>query len=172
MIAGAVLGIVLLVAVWAKAVDPASFAEQIRTEKLDFALSAPAIALLALALEAGLGLALLLGVRRNWVLVPATLLVAFFLFLTGRAWWLSAHGLRDAAASCGCFGNLVQRTPAEAFWQDLLLLVPPLVLAFVGRGSRGIEDLSSRRCAPRWWLSARSRWRSSPGRRRSCRSTT
>jgi uncharacterized membrane protein YphA (DoxX/SURF4 family) len=135
-IAGAVLGIVLLVAVWAKAVDPASFAEQIRTEKLDFVLSAPAIALLALALETGLGLALLLGVRRNWVLVPATLLVAFFLFLTGRSWWLSAHGLRDEAASCGCFGNLVQRTPAEAFWQDLLLLVPPLLLAFVGRGSR------------------------------------
>ena len=71
------------------------------------------------------------------MLVPATLLVAFFLFLTGRSWWLSAQGLRDAAASCGCFGNLVQRTPAEAFWQDLLLLVPPLLLAFVGRGRRG-----------------------------------
>jgi len=136
-IAGVVLGIVLLVAVWAKAVDPASFAEQIRTEKLDFLLSAQAIALLALALETGLGLALLLGVRRKWVLLPAALLVAFFLFLTGRSWWLSAHGLRDAAASCGCFGNLVQRTPAEAFWQDLLLLVPPLLLAFVGRGRPG-----------------------------------
>jgi uncharacterized membrane protein YphA (DoxX/SURF4 family) len=136
-VAGVVLGIVLLVAVWAKAVDPASFTEQIRMEKLDFLLSASAIALLALALETGLGLALLLGVRRTWVLVPATLLVAFFLFLTGRSWWLSAQGLRDAAASCGCFGNLVQRTPAEAFWQDLLMLVPPLLLAFVGRGRRG-----------------------------------
>lgn len=135
-LAGALLGIVLLVAVWAKAVDPAAFAEQIRTEKLDVLVSAPALALLALALEAGLGLALLLGVRRLWVLVPAALLVAFFLSLTGRAWWLSAHGLRDAAAACGCFGNLVQRTPAQAFWQDLLMLVPPLALAFVGRGER------------------------------------
>ncbi|HEX3130357.1 MAG TPA: MauE/DoxX family redox-associated membrane protein [Thermoanaerobaculia bacterium] len=129
---GVFLGLVLLVAVWAKALDPAAFAEQIRLEGLDFLLSAQAVALIALALEAGLGLALLLGVRRLWVLVPAALLVAFFVFLTGRAWWMSAHGLREAE-SCGCFGNLVQRTPAEAFWQDLLLLVPALLLAFVGR---------------------------------------
>jgi len=31
----------------------------------------------------------------------------------------------------------VQRTPAEAFWQDLLLMVPALLLAFVGRGKPG-----------------------------------
>jgi hypothetical protein len=79
---------------------------------------------------------LLLGVRRKWVLIPATLLVAFFLSLTGRAWWLAAHGLRDAGESCGCFGNLVQRTPAQAFWQDLALLVPALLLAWVGRERR------------------------------------
>jgi uncharacterized membrane protein YphA (DoxX/SURF4 family) len=129
---GVVLGVALLVAVWAKALDPVAFAEQIRTEGLDVLLSAQAVALIALALEAGLGLALLLGVRRLWVLVPAALLVAFFVFLNGRDWWMSAHGLRQAE-SCGCFGNLVQRTPAEAFWQDLLLLVPALLLAFVGR---------------------------------------
>jgi uncharacterized membrane protein YphA (DoxX/SURF4 family) len=129
---GIFLGAVLLVAVWAKALDPAAFAEQIRVEGLDVLLSAQAVALIALILEAGLGLALLLGIRRLWVLVPAALLVAFFVFLTGRAWWMSAHGLREAE-SCGCFGNLVQRTPAQAFWQDLLLLVPALLLSFVGR---------------------------------------
>src|SRR4030095_4470812 len=130
--AGAFLGGVLLFAVWTKVLDPASFAEQIHVEGLDFALPAQGVALIALALETGLGLALLLGLRRSWVLVPAALLVAFFLSLTGRAWWLAAHGLR-ADASCGCFGNLIQRTPAEAFWQDLSLLVPPLLLAFLGR---------------------------------------
>ncbi len=133
--AGAFLGGVLLFAVWAKVLDPMGFAEQIRLEGLDFALPAQAVALIALALETGLGLALLLGVRRNWVLIPAVLLVAFFLTLTGRAWWLAAHGLRTEA-SCGCFGNLVQRTPAEAFWQDLVLLVPPLLLSFLGRDRR------------------------------------
>jgi hypothetical protein len=35
--------------------------------------------------------------------------------------------------SCGCFGNLVDRTPAEAFWQDLILMVPALAVAFLGR---------------------------------------
>ncbi len=129
---GVFLGAVLLFAVWAKALDPSAFAEQIRLEGLDFLFSAQAVALIALALEAGIGLALVLGVRRLWVLVPAALLVAFFLFLTGRAWYMDANGLR-AAESCGCFGNLVQRTPAQAFWQDLLLLVPALLLAFVGR---------------------------------------
>jgi uncharacterized membrane protein YphA (DoxX/SURF4 family) len=135
--AGAFLGCVLLFAVWAKMLDPTAFADQIRLEKLDFLLSAEAVALTALALEAGLGLALLLGVRRKWVLIPSVLLVAFFLFLTGRAWWLTAHGLRSEAEACGCFGTLVQRTPAQAFWGDLLMLVPPLLLAFLGRDRRG-----------------------------------
>jgi hypothetical protein len=134
----AFLGCVLLVAVWAKAIDPTSFMEQIHLEGLDGLLPAQAVALIALALEAALGIALVLGVRRLWVLVPATLLVAFFLALTGRGWWQAAHGLRSEAASCGCFGNLALRTPSEAFWQDLALLVPALLLAYIGRerGSR------------------------------------
>ncbi|HEY2291346.1 MAG TPA: MauE/DoxX family redox-associated membrane protein [Thermoanaerobaculia bacterium] len=134
--AGAFLACVLLFAVWAKVIDPPSFVDQIHTEGLDFLLPARAVALIALALEAGLGLLLLFGVRRKWVLIPATLLVAFFLSLTGRAWWLAEHGQRNAAESCGCFGNLVQRTPAQAFWQDLALLAPALLLAWVGRERR------------------------------------
>ena len=70
---GAFLACVLLFAVWAKAIDPPSFVDQIHTEGLDFLLPARAVALIALALEAGLGLLLLLGVRRKWVLIPATL---------------------------------------------------------------------------------------------------
>jgi hypothetical protein len=133
---GAVLGAVLLFAVWAKAIDPASFAEQIHTQKLDFLLPASGIALIALALETALGLALLLGVRKLWVLVPTALLIAFFLTLTGREWYLASHGLLAAGSSCGCFGNLVQRTPAQAFWQDLGLFLPLLLLACVGREHR------------------------------------
>jgi hypothetical protein len=133
----AFLGGVLLVAAWAKALDPLAFAQQIHSEKLDFLLSAPAVALLALGLEVGLGVALLLGVRRLGVLVPAAFLVAFFLFLTGRTYWLAAHGVAPDTAGCGCFGNLVVRSPKAAFWQDLLLLVPGLTLAFLGRGREG-----------------------------------
>ena len=41
---GAFLGVVLLVAAWAKALDPLAFAQQIHSEKLDFLLSAHALA--------------------------------------------------------------------------------------------------------------------------------
>ncbi len=128
-----VLGALLLVAAYAKAIDPNAFAEQIRTEGLDAGLSASTLALLGIAGEVALGTLLVLGVRRLWVLVPAALLVGFFLFLTGRGYWRFAHGTLPADASCGCFGNLIERTPAEAFWQDAALLLPALALAFIGR---------------------------------------
>lgn len=131
-----VLGAVLLVATVAKAVDPTAFAEQIRGEGLAGPGGARVVAFLALAIEALLGALLVLLVRRGWVLWPTTALVGFFLFLNGRTWWLASQGLLSDDASCGCFGNLVERSPAEAFWQDLLLLVVPLALAFLGRSGR------------------------------------
>lgn len=133
--AGLFLGAVLLFAAWAKAIHPEAFARQIELEGLDVVLSAGAVALIAIVLEVAFGGALVLGIRKLWVLVPTALLVLFFLFLTGRAYWKSTQGLlsEEEAAACGCFGSLVERTPAEAFWQDLLLLVPALGLAFVGR---------------------------------------
>jgi uncharacterized membrane protein YphA (DoxX/SURF4 family) len=129
-----VLGAVLLFAAWAKALDPASFAELIHNEGLDFVLSAEAWALIMIVAEVALGLALVLNLRRRWVLWPSAAMVMLFVFLNARAYWRDAQGLVDEASSCGCFGNLLSRTPAEAFWQDLFLLVPPLLLAFLGRG--------------------------------------
>jgi len=62
----------------------------------------------------------------------------FFLFLTGRAYYRDLRGIAtEDEAGCGCFGNLVERTPAEAFWQDLALMVPALALAFLGRRAAG-----------------------------------
>lgn len=132
--AGAIfLGAVLLFATWAKAIHPVAFVDEIAERGLTFGIGATAVAFLALALEAGLGTLLLLNVRRLWVLVPAALLVAFFLFLTGQDYYYALRGIEHGGASCGCFGNLVQRTPAQAFWQDLLLLVPGLAVAFLAR---------------------------------------
>jgi hypothetical protein len=137
--AGAVfLGGVLLFATWAKAIHPTAFTEEIANRGLTFGIGAAAVAFLALALEAGLGTLLLLNVRRLWVRVPAALLVAFFLGLTGQDYYYELRGIEhEGGASCGCFGNLVQRTPAEAFWGDMLLLVPGLALAFLGRPKGG-----------------------------------
>jgi uncharacterized membrane protein YphA (DoxX/SURF4 family) len=138
-LAGAVfLGAVLLFAGWAKALDPAAFAKQIATEGLDFLLPASAVALFALAVEFFLGSALLLGLRRRWLLVATSGLVAFFVFLTARTYWRHLQGIAPEEESCGCFGRLIERTPAEAFWQDIALLVPALLLAWLafspGRG--------------------------------------
>jgi hypothetical protein len=124
-IAGVALGLVLLVGAFAKAVDPSAFVEQIELEGLDFALPAEVVMYLALALEAGLGLLLVSGVRRLWVLVSAT------------------FGIAEAGHGCGCFGNLVARTPAQAFWQDLLMMGPAAALAFVGRD--GLREFPRRR---------------------------
>ena len=144
IVGGVQLGAVFLIAAWAKALDPSAFAKQITSEGLDFLLPAAAVALFALALEVFLGGALLLAVRRWWILWPTAALVAFFLFLTGRSYWRFVGGEVSDEAGCGCFGNLVERTPAEAFWQDLLLMVPALLLAFLAR-DKGTAT-------PRWRL--------------------
>jgi hypothetical protein len=138
---GILLGVVLLLGAYAKALDPLAFVEQIRSEGLDFLFPAAWVAAIALTLELFLGSALVLGVRRRWVLTPSALLVGFFLFLTGRTYLRSVQGTLDDTAGCGCFGNLVERTPAEAFWQDLVLLVPALLLAFVASRAPGIPRL-------------------------------
>jgi hypothetical protein len=131
---GAFLGAVLVFGGVVKALDPQAFVKQIEIEGLDFLLPAVVVTAIALALEMGLGSALILGLRRMWVLGPSALLVAFFLFLTGRAYYRDLRGIATQdEAGCGCFGNLVERTPAEAFWQDLALMVPALALAFLGR---------------------------------------
>lgn len=138
------LGSTLLVGAWSKVLDPAAFEQTLVAEGLDF-LPVFWLALVALALEVGLGAALVLGVRSRLVLIASTGLVSFFLFLTGRAYWRFANGIVVEDTSCGCFGNLVVRTPAEAFWQDLLMLVPGLLLAFL------VVSLG-RRPALRWVL--------------------
>jgi len=143
----AFLGAVFLVAAWAKALDPAAFAAEIERRGLDLVIGPTGVALFALALEVFLGAALLLGVRRLYVLLPTAALVVFFLVLTGQTYYQDLRGtLPEDDTSCGCFGKLVERTPAEAFWQDLLLMAPALVLACLAlpRGA----------ALPRWRLAA------------------
>jgi uncharacterized membrane protein YphA (DoxX/SURF4 family) len=115
--------------------DPLSFAQTLKLEGITGWLGSgwypPAVpALLVVAIEVLLGSLLVLGVRYRATLVTTGLLVAFFLFLTGRAFWRDAQGIVVGdGASCGCFGNLLDRSPREAFFQDAVLLVPGLLLA-------------------------------------------
>ena len=132
-LAGIFLGGVFLLAVYGKVFDPQAFAEAIRADGLDFLIPSEPLAWLVLAAEAAIGLALVLNLRRLWVLVPTALLVAFFLFLTGKVYVAWLNGEEPAMASCGCFGNLVDHNPAEAFWRDVILMLPATILAFLGR---------------------------------------
>jgi len=140
---GALLGAVLLVAAFGKSLDPNGFAEEISNLGGTLGASPFALAIGMVAIEALLGALLVLNLRRLPVLLAATALVALFLAITGRSAWRAAHGIEDPSGSCGCFGNLVERTPQEALLQDLLMLVPTLALAWIARpGARG-------RAAPR-----------------------
>ena len=143
-VAGVFLGAVLLVGLYAKVLHPAGFVRTIEEEGLDFLLSAGVVAAIGLTMEAILGFCLVLGLRRLRVLLPTAALVVFFLLLTGRAYWRFSQGGVPDDASCGCFGSLVERTPAEAFWQDLFLLVPPLLVAFLARPTRAAPHTRAR----------------------------
>lgn len=128
------LGLVFLVAGVAKVVDPESFAEIVKAEGLVFVVPAIGVAMLAIALEIGLGLALVWGPRSRAILWVSTALVLGFLFLTGRAYVDHLRGAAGSTHSCGCFGNLVDRSPSAAFWQDVSMLVPALALAWLAPG--------------------------------------
>lgn len=130
---GMFLGGVLVVALWGKTLDPQSFIDLVAHEELDFLLPAAWVASIGLALEAILGFALLFNLRHLRVLVPSAALVAFFVFLVSRTYYRHVTGEHVDTGSCGCFGNIVDRSPEEAFWWDLILLVPGITLAFLGR---------------------------------------
>ena len=115
----------LLIAGLLKALDPASFAEQIALDVPPLAGMAGPLAVAAVAFEIVLGLALVLGFRRAWVLITALLLVGLFIAVT-----VPKIGDPEAAA-CGCFGNFVVRTPMQTVVEDLLM-AGGLLLGFIG----------------------------------------
>lgn len=142
-----VLGGLFVVAAWSKLLDPEGFTEVVAAEGLDVVVPARIVALGAIGLEVGLGLALLLGLRNRFVLGASTALVVGFLFLTGRAYVRHLTGQDGGEPhSCGCFGNLVDRSPEEAFWQDVLLLVPAIVAAWL------VPSRAPRARAVRGWI--------------------
>lgn len=141
-LAAFVLGGVLLFGVYGKALDPDGFTKHMETNgivvpgldlDLTFGLPPRFMALFTLFLETLIGALLLFNVRRLWVLIPALLMTALFLSITANEWWKVEHGLIDKLTGCGCFGKVVTRTPKEAFFQDLGLLLFPALLAFLGR---------------------------------------
>jgi len=108
------LGAVLLLAAYAKAIDPAGFAVRLYEMLPVPAAAAYACGLAVVAFEAGLGAALLAGARHRRVLLLTS--ATFLVFVGIVAWQLVRPG---EAASCGCFGQLLERTPWHALYEDV-----------------------------------------------------
>src|SRR5262245_14503608 len=123
------LGSVLLLAAYAKAIDPTGFAANLRDMLPVPAAAAYVWGLSVIAFEAGLGTALLGGARDRRVLFLTS--ATFLTFVGVVAWQL----LRPGAAACGCFGQLLERTPWQALFEDLGLAALSGV-AWIDSGAR------------------------------------
>lgn len=124
----ALIGGILLIAGLLKAWEPLEFVQQITDYKI---ITAPGVvkvlAWVMIAIECGIGTALIVGFRRRLMVPIACGLFVIFLGTVGWAW---ASG---ATADCGCFGSWVKRTPAEAFGEDLLMLGALVAAWFMNR---------------------------------------
>lgn len=133
-IAGALVGLAFLVAVYTKAVDPVGFSQQmIRENLVPFAGLAHPLAIFVVAIEALIGIALLINVRRLPVLGLSTLLMGFFLGLSIWQYFVPP----EDPSSCGCFGNFVQQDPAQHVLTNAVLFGLTLVAWLGWRRSSG-----------------------------------
>ncbi|MBL7471578.1 BT_3928 family protein [Robertkochia sediminum] len=85
-----------------------------------------AFAVLLVILEVLLGVALLLGYKKNLTLWSLLGMIVFFTFLTFYSAWF------NKVTDCGCFGDAIKLTPWESFTKDVVLLVLILIL-FAGK---------------------------------------
>lgn len=128
--AGFLVGAALLVAAWSKAADPAGFAAQLVRDGMAPAWGGMALAVAVIALEWGLGVALVVGWRTRAVLALGSLLMAAFL---GLALFELVFPPEDPS-SCGCFGNFVQQDPVQHATTNGVLFALSL-LAWLGRST-------------------------------------
>ena len=135
-VSAVLLGLVLIFSAWAKALDPEGFGQLIVERGLMPASLAFWAGVGVIAFEAALGASLVANLRRPIVLVPAALMMLFFLVLSARDYVYPSQ----EASSCGCFGNLIPSSPGQALARDAVLFGLAL-LAFAGR---------SRQPAARW----------------------
>jgi methylamine utilization protein MauE len=98
----------------AKALDPASFTEQVAGFGILPASLSVVVTYTLIPFEIAVGMALLLDYRRRWAVGAGVVLLTGFLGLMAWTWF---HG--GNVGECGCFGRFVERTPAQALLEDV-----------------------------------------------------
>jgi len=127
------LGLVFLAAGLLKAIDPVEFARQVAAYGLIGPGTAALAAPLLIALEITLGVALIAGAWPRVVAVAAAGLLLGFISV-------EAYGLSvGRTKSCGCFGALVERTPAQVIVEDLVFIGFGLLAIWGVKGWAGMR---------------------------------
>ncbi|MCW3093681.1 MAG: hypothetical protein JWP81_4750 [Ferruginibacter sp.] len=96
--------------VWASDGYLPGFMNYLHTQSLWFSI-------MMIVLEIVLGVALLIGWKKNFILTFLLLLTLFFTFLTGYV--LFTGKIR----ACGCFGDCIPLTPMQTFVKDIALTI-------------------------------------------------
>lgn len=118
------IGVYFLVTAGLKAYFSRQFITHVRRFELVPEGPAALVALLFIEIEAGLGMALLLGVNLQ-ITIPATLfLVAFFSVIL--FWGFRSKGLEE----CGCYGGVIQLKPKHSLTISLVVIS---ILALIWR---------------------------------------
>lgn len=87
---------------------------------------ATTLAVLMIAFEVILGVALLLGYMRNLTVIGLLGIIVFFTFLTGYTW------ITGEPKECGCFGDAIPLSSGTSFLKDIILSIL-IVILFLGR---------------------------------------
>ena len=128
-IARMVLAVVLIFSGFVKAVDPmgtqyklADYLTALRLQMLtpDF-LTLGASVILS-AIEFGMGICLLFGIRKT---ISTTVTLLMMLFLTPLTLWVA---LADPVSDCGCFGDAIILTNWQTFGKNIVLLLMAFIV--------------------------------------------
>ncbi len=111
-----IVGLVLLVAATLKGFDPGAFAEEITSYGITPESWSMFLAWGLVIGEWMLGLALVLNLWPRIVILSGIALMLLFIAVTVLAW------MEGSVSTCGCFGNLVNRSPEEVLVEDTFFL--------------------------------------------------
>lgn len=98
------------------------------------------LSIVMITLEIVAGIALLVGWRKKLVLYLLLVLIIFFSFLTGYAYYAKYPNGLPKFTNCGCFGDCLPITPLTSFIKDLLLLAMIVLLI---KGQRFVQAVFS-----------------------------